>query len=88
MIVSKTVRLNIKSPKYALKLYFHSPSCNHSSTNNLVDNNNSFHKRPLPNSLIPFASKEGKEVFTEALIEGTMECFFPLSEQFVTQSGM
>ena len=46
----------------------------------------SFHKRPLPDRLVPFASKAGKAIFREALDFGGMESFFPLSEHFVTQS--
>lgn len=46
----------------------------------------SFHKRQLPSSLIAMSSPIGKELFREAMATGGMECFFPLSEQFVTQS--
>ena len=46
----------------------------------------SFHKRPLPDRLVPFSSKAGKLIFREALDSGGMESYFPLSEQFVTQS--
>ena len=47
----------------------------------------SFHKRELPSSLISFSSPQGKALFRESMLAGTMESFFPLSEQFVTQSG-
>lgn len=46
----------------------------------------SFHKRPLPANLIALSSSDGKRLFREALTLGGMECFFPLAEQFVTQS--
>jgi glutathione gamma-glutamylcysteinyltransferase len=46
----------------------------------------SYHKRTLPSSLIALSSKEGKQLFREALQGDGMESFFPLSEQFVTQS--
>ena len=46
----------------------------------------SFYGRTLPSTLIPFSSSRGKQLFKEALSAGTMESFFPLSEQFVTQS--
>jgi glutathione gamma-glutamylcysteinyltransferase len=36
--------------------------------------------RPFPRELIGFSSEEGKIVFKEAMNEGTMECYFPLSE--------
>ena len=45
-----------------------------------------FHKRPLPESLISLSSKNGKEIFREALATGGMESYFALAEQFVTQS--
>jgi glutathione gamma-glutamylcysteinyltransferase len=46
----------------------------------------SFHKRPLPDNLISLSSSQGKKLFREALEDGGMESFFPLAEQFVTQS--
>lgn len=46
----------------------------------------SFHKRPLPNILIAFSSPEGKQIFKESLNEGNLENFFPLIEQFHSQT--
>ena len=46
----------------------------------------SFYKRVLPSNLIALNSNEGKERFREALGDGTLESYFPLSEQFLTQS--
>lgn len=46
----------------------------------------SFYRRPLPSSLVPFASAEGRSLFREALAAGTMEGYFPLAEQFHTQA--
>ena len=46
----------------------------------------SFHKRELPKQLIAMSSEGGKALFREALAQKSMESFFPLSEQFVTQS--
>lgn len=46
----------------------------------------SFHKRVLPENLVSLSSDRGKKLFREALIAGDMESFFPLSEQFLTQS--
>ncbi len=46
----------------------------------------SFHKRILPDSLTSLSSPAGKLLFREALALGGMESFFPLSEQFITQS--
>ena len=46
----------------------------------------SFHKRPLPVTLTALASPTGKQLFREAMSSGGMESYFPLAEQFVTQS--
>ena len=46
----------------------------------------SFYRRPLPTSLVPFSSAEGRALFREALEDGTMEGYFPLAEQFHTQA--
>ena len=45
-----------------------------------------YHKRVLPSKLTAMSSTLGKQLFREALAQHTMESFFPLSEQFVTQS--
>jgi len=47
----------------------------------------SFYMRELPSSasLIPYDSVEGKKIFKQALDEGGLETFFPLSQQFLTQ---
>ena len=45
-----------------------------------------FYKRHLPSPpAIAFASPEGKQLFAEALADGTMSGFFKLVEQFSTQ---
>lgn len=46
----------------------------------------SLYRRPLPPPAIAFSSKEGRQLFQEAMLEGTAESFFPLMEQFHTQS--
>ncbi|KAI5481032.1 glutathione gamma-glutamylcysteinyltransferase [Pseudohyphozyma bogoriensis] len=46
----------------------------------------SFYKRPLPSSCVPYASAEGKRLFRQALEEGNLEAYFPLSSQFITQN--
>ena len=43
------------------------------------------YKRPLPSSQIPFSSSQGRMLFQEALLDGSMNSFFPLAEQFHTQ---
>jgi len=45
-----------------------------------------FHKRALPSPLISLSSELGKQIFREALLTQGLESFFPLSEQFITQS--
>ena len=45
-----------------------------------------FYKRPLPSGCVPFASDLGRELFREALSEGTMSGYFALAEQFHTQA--
>ena len=56
------------------------------STSLATNTSSTFHKRPLPESLISLSSKNGKEIFREALASGGMESYFALAEQFVTQS--
>lgn len=46
----------------------------------------SFHRRPLPDGLVPFASPQGRTLFAEALADGTLESWFPLAEHFHTQA--
>jgi glutathione gamma-glutamylcysteinyltransferase len=44
------------------------------------------YRRPLPSEAIAFSSLDGRKVFAEALSAGGMEGYFPLAEQFHTQS--
>jgi glutathione gamma-glutamylcysteinyltransferase len=44
-----------------------------------------FYRRPLPDSLVAFASAEGRRLFAEALADRTMESYFAQAEQFHTQ---
>jgi glutathione gamma-glutamylcysteinyltransferase len=44
------------------------------------------YRRPLPSEAIAFSSLDGRKVFAEALAAGGMEGYFPLAEQFHTQS--
>ena len=43
-------------------------------------------RRSLPGELVAFSSGEGRQRFAEAMADGTMEPYFPLVEQFVTQN--
>lgn len=45
-----------------------------------------WYQRPLPPTLLPFSSNRGKQVFKEAMVNGGMEGYFALAEQFQTQS--
>ncbi len=44
------------------------------------------YRRPLPEPLIPFASRRGQELFSEALSAGAMSGYFRLAQQFHTQA--
>lgn len=44
------------------------------------------YRRPLPSEAIAFSSLEGRTVFAEALASGGLDGYFPLAEQFHTQS--
>jgi glutathione gamma-glutamylcysteinyltransferase len=44
------------------------------------------YRRPLPDDAIAFSSQEGRRVFAEALAAGGLDGYFPLAEQFHTQS--
>ena len=44
------------------------------------------YRRPLPADAIAFSSPEGRQLFAEALAAGGLQGYFPLAEQFHTQS--
>jgi glutathione gamma-glutamylcysteinyltransferase len=44
------------------------------------------YRRPLPSNAIAFSSPEGRTLFAEALASGGLDGYFPLAEQFHTQS--
>jgi glutathione gamma-glutamylcysteinyltransferase len=44
------------------------------------------YRRPLPADAIGFSTAEGRQVFAEALATGGLDGYFPLAEQFHTQS--
>jgi phytochelatin synthase len=44
------------------------------------------YRRPLPADTIAFSSADGRQVFAEALASGGLTGYFPLAEQFHTQS--
>ena len=46
----------------------------------------SHHQRQLPDGLVAFSSREGRRRFAQSMEAGQAEAYFPLSEQFVTQS--
>lgn len=45
-----------------------------------------FYRRPLPDSAIPFSSADGRRLFAEALASGGLDGYFLLAEQFHTQA--
>lgn len=45
-----------------------------------------FHRKPLPEHLASFASVRGRALFGEALAGGGLKAYFPLAENFNTQS--
>lgn len=45
-----------------------------------------FHRRSLPTDAIAFSSPEGRGLFSEALASSGLNGYFPLAEQFHTQS--
>ncbi len=45
-----------------------------------------FYRRPLPEPAIAFASPAGRQIFQEALAMGGLAGYFPLAEQFHTQT--
>ncbi len=44
------------------------------------------YRRPLPSDAVAFSSAEGRRVFAEALAASELDGYFPLAEQFHTQS--
>jgi Phytochelatin synthase len=44
-----------------------------------------FYRRPLPSSCIAFSSKEGRELFKQAMLQGYLEAYWSLAEQYHTQ---
>ncbi|CAM9896402.1 unnamed protein product, partial [Ectocarpus fasciculatus] len=44
-----------------------------------------FYRRELKPPCVAFSSGDGRQLFREALVAGTMECYFRLAEQFRTQ---
>ena len=44
------------------------------------------YRRPLPTDAVAFSSTAGREIFAEALASGGLGGYFPLAEQFHTQS--
>eukprot|EP01041_Mallomonas_annulata_P005126 gene5126-10250_t len=55
-------------------------------TESVQGNSRSYYRRPLAEPCVPFRSTNGRLLFQQALDQGFMECYFPLSEQFTTQS--
>ena len=62
------------------------PSAAAAASSTTTPTKQSFYRRQLPTAhCVAFSSAEGRRLFQEALGEGGMETYFPLSEQFKTQ---
>jgi len=48
--------------------------------------NETLYRRPLPDDAVAFSSSEWRRLFAEALAAGGLDGYFPLAEQFHTQS--
>jgi glutathione gamma-glutamylcysteinyltransferase len=48
--------------------------------------NETLYRRPLPPDMVAFSSVEGRRLFAEALAAGGLDGYFPIAEQFHTQS--
>lgn len=48
--------------------------------------NDTLYRRPLPHGMVAFSSVEGRRLFAEALAAGGLDGYFPIAEQFHTQS--
>eukprot|EP00953_Heterococcus_sp_UTEX-ZZ885_P035864 18503-Heterococcus_DN1.PRE.2 len=44
-----------------------------------------FYRRPLPSSCIAFSSTQGRELFKQAMLQGYLEAYWSLAEQYHTQ---
>ncbi|KAF0974815.1 hypothetical protein FDP41_006289 [Naegleria fowleri] len=55
-------------------------------TTTLNNERQGFYQRELPVSCIAFASSEGRKIFEESMNEGNLHSFYPLIEQYHTQS--
>jgi glutathione gamma-glutamylcysteinyltransferase len=56
------------------------------STSTSTSTRQSFYRRPLPDSCTAFSSKNGRLIFSSALASKGLKSFFPLMEQYSTQS--
>lgn len=45
-----------------------------------------YYRRTLPDTCTAFSSEDGKRLFRESLLSGYANIYFPLAEQFCTQS--
>ena len=51
-----------------------------------IEPKHSFHRRILPGSLAQFSSSESRDLFRVSLASQNAEAYFPLAEQFLSQS--
>lgn len=51
-----------------------------------IEPKKSFYRRPLPDTCVAFSSKQGRFLLAQALQENSLKSYFPLAENFITQS--
>ena len=56
------------------------------STTSMKAGGTSFYRRQLPSTCTSLSSAEGQSLFRSSMVHGALKSFFPLMEQFVTQT--
>ena len=75
-----------KTKKRGVPLNVSTAASTTASTNSSTAATRSFYRRPLPELCTSLSSPEGQALFTSALTNQGLKSFFPLVEQFTTQS--
>jgi len=82
--VWKTVEPNTW-PRDVGDLFFGNSTLSHDQIAPTSSHAGRFYQRSLPSAQVPFSSFQGRQLFQEALLGGTLESYFFLAEQFRTQ---
>jgi len=72
-------------PRDVGDLFFGGNTLSHDQTWSASSHAGRFYQRSLPSAQVPFSSLQGRRLFQEALLGGTLESYFFLAEQFRTQ---